>query len=63
MPVTDQRRTVVAIFGNGDRAENAIAELLKLGISRERISPEARKARPTKSATFWIATTYPISAR
>lgn len=41
MPVTAQKRTVVAIFGTKDRAENAIAELLKLGISRERISPEA----------------------
>jgi hypothetical protein len=44
MAVTDQKRTVVAVFGGRERADNAIGVLLKLGIPRQRIKLAAQDA-------------------
>jgi hypothetical protein len=44
MAVTDQKRTVVAVFGGRERADNAIGELLKLGIDRQLIKLVAQDA-------------------
>jgi hypothetical protein len=35
--VIDQKRSVVAVFGGRERADNAIGALLKLGLPRQRI--------------------------